>query len=299
MAELRTYIAKTGTKGTTVTDRVSQLSDGRVRHDMMSKGSALAASEILSIEEATSLRDGLSRILAPTPPTPNDPFARPGWQIVFLDTFDQNVAEGSFRAARADAWEPYGDDWPDTSKLGVRDSRTVSQSNGQLRIRHYTRTDGKPVAPALQPKVNGVVPSYTQARYEFRCKADSTIPGFGMANLLWPVSEAWPRDGEIDFPECPSSETVKCYMHRQNGTSPGDQDYFDAGVRLTDWHTYAWEWKAGMYLRLFVDDILVTEFTSRVPATPMRWVFQTETYSPKAQESGYLSVEHAAIWVPA
>ena len=80
-------------------------------------------------------------------------------------------------------------------------------------------------------------------RYAVRWKADA-IPGYKVAWLLWPDSEVWPRDGEIDFPEGNLDGTVEGFMHRQNGTSGGDQDHAGSAVRFGDgrWHTAVTEW---------------------------------------------------------
>jgi len=37
-------------------------------------------------------------------------------------------------------------------------------------------------------------------RYAIHFKADP-VPGYKTSWLLWPDSEKWPQDGEIDFPE--------------------------------------------------------------------------------------------------
>ena len=42
--------------------------------------------------------------------------------------------------------------------------------------------------------------SLLYGRYAVRFKIDP-VPGFKVAWLLWPASENWPQDGEIDFPE--------------------------------------------------------------------------------------------------
>ena len=74
-------------------------------------------------------------------------------------------------------------------------------------------------------------------------------------------------------------------MHRQNGTSGGDQDHFSSTAKVSDWHTYAMEWKSGS-CEFFIDGKSIGRSTSRVPNTPMRFVCQNETelnstYPPK------------------
>ena len=64
-------------------------------------------------------------------------------------------------------------------------------------------------------------------------------------------------------------------MHRQNGTSGGDQDAYRTCAKFPDWHTVAIEWKPN-FCR-FIDGNIIGTSTSRVPNTPMHWVLQSET----------------------
>jgi hypothetical protein len=123
---------------------------------------------------------------------------------------------------------------------------------GKLRVRIGIdrRTVRRPVqvgcAPVLQ---NGVVP----------------VAGFG--NL-----------SQGDFPEGELNWTIKAFMHRQNGTSAGDQDAYTTNSTYTDWHTAVTEWvPARQNLKFYLDEALIGHSTSRVPNTPMHWVLQTET----------------------
>jgi beta-glucanase (GH16 family) len=78
-------------------------------------------------------------------------------------------------------------------------------------------------------------------------------------------------------------------MHRQNGTSGGDQDELRPSMpaRFNDWHTTVIEWTPE-YLRFLLDGTPMRVWsggrltdcervTSRIPNTPMRWVLQSET----------------------
>lgn len=295
MTEVRTYMQPTGVKGRKgVISNISVLSDGRIRLDNRD-GDILVASLLFSEAEWTALR---AQPAPPPTPAP-DPIPIPGWKEIFRDEFVDDIPEGTFRSRRAGQWTPYGDDWPDMSHVGVRDSRCISQSGGLLRIHHGINADGKAMAPAIMPKLSGG--PFTALRWEMRIKADP-LPNYYAAPLLWPDSENWPTDGEIDWPEGGYMELAKCFMHRQDGTSGSDQDVYVSSARLQDWHTYALEWKAGKSLALFLDGTKVKEWTFRVPTTAMHPVLQTETYpgkgQPPASQTGYLLVDYVSIGIP-
>jgi hypothetical protein len=77
-------------------------------------------------------------------------------------------------------------------------------------------------------------------------------------------SGVWPRDGEIDFSEGDLQGSIGAFMHRQNGTSGGDQDGYRTSARFTDWHTAVVEWKPN-FCRFILDGTIVGTSTSRVP----------------------------------
>jgi beta-glucanase (GH16 family) len=139
-----------------------------------------------------------------------------------------------------------------------------------------------PQVAAPQPKINGTNDlNQLYGRYEVRFRADE-VNGYKTAWLLWPKSEKWPRDGEIDFVEGNLNSTIGAFMHRQGGTSGGDQDSFKPTARYNNWHTAALEWMPNR-LQVFLDGVAMKtttgadRVTSRIPNTPMRCVLQTET----------------------
>jgi beta-glucanase (GH16 family) len=76
--------------------------------------------------------------------------------------------------------------------------------------------------------------------------------------------------------------TIKAFMHRQGGTSGGDQDAFTSTAKFDTWHTLALEWTPSR-LQIFLDGTAMKttsgadRVTSRIPNTPMRCVLQSET----------------------
>jgi len=108
-----------------------------------------------------------------------------------------------------------------------------------------------------------------------RFRADA-VPGYKTAWLLWPDSEDWPSDGEIDFPEGDLSGTIGGFVHYRGGVSGSDQAAFATNATYTGWHTAIITWlPSGVTFRL--DGKTVGTTTTRIPNTPMHWVIQTET----------------------
>ena len=96
-----------------------------------------------------------------------------------------------------------------------------------------------------------------------------------MAFLLWPQSEVWPRDGEIDFPEGNLTATIDAYLHFQGAARGTDQVHFPTDATYGDWHTAVIEWTPDG-VSFVLDGELVGRATQRIPATPMRWTLQVE-----------------------
>jgi beta-glucanase (GH16 family) len=227
----------------------------------------------------------------------------PGWHQVFADDFTTDVPLGKFPGAVADKWSAYPDGWNDTTKNGTYyPSKVISIRNGVLNMYLHTE-NGIHMVSAPEPKIPGAVGSeggLLYGRYVIRFRADP-IPGYKTAWLLWPDSETWPRDGEIDFPEGDLDGTLSAFMHRQNGTSGDDQDAFDSSITYTAWHTATLEWLPSS-VRFFLDGKLIGTSTSRIPDTPMHWVIQTETATdgsvPSNTAAGNVQIDWVSVYVP-
>jgi beta-glucanase (GH16 family) len=221
----------------------------------------------------------------------------PGWHQVFSDNFIQNVPLGSFPAAVASKWgNSYPDGWLDTSKAGTYlPSKVVSISGGVMNLYLHT-AGGVHMVAAPVP----TLPTMTYGRYVIRFRSDS-IPGYKTAWLLWPNSEVWPRDGEIDFPEGALNGTIGGFVHYQGATSGSDQYAMpDTGVAYTGWHTAQIDWlPTGVTFSL--DGKVVGQTTQRIPNTPMHWVIQTETDggAPPASSAGNVQIDWVTVYTPA
>ena len=278
----------------------------------------------------------------PAPVTSTDPFAQtlttgpagatdpsgqsmpvgdlPGWRQTFADDFTTDVPIGGFSgcaaaatlmaqqcsglpAAVASKWWAYPDGWPDTQHNGqYYPSQVLSIHNGVLDNYIHTANGIHMVAAAV-PKIPGGVAGGGQqyGAYAVRFKSDS-LHGYKTAWLLWPDSNIWPAQGEIDFPEGDLDSTFTGFMHYMNATSGSQQDAYPTPASYSSWHTTVIEWAPGG-CRFFLDGHLVGSSTQHVPSDPMHWVLQTETAidgtTPSDTTSGHVQIDWVAAYAPA
>jgi hypothetical protein len=223
----------------------------------------------------------------------------PGWRQAYAEDFDVPAATGSFPgAAYGEHWDAYQDGWKDTSKNGTYlPSKVLSVHDGVLDYSIRTE-DGLHLvsAPVLKDTWG-----QTYGRYSVRFRADS-LPGYKTAWLLWPDSERWPDDGEIDFPEgdLAPGGTIGAFAH--HACAAGGQDAFASSTTFTSWHTATTEWLPGR-VTFLLDGAVLGVSTHAVPATAMHWVLQTETAlsggAPSDAVSGHVLVDWVALWTRA
>jgi hypothetical protein len=223
----------------------------------------------------------------------------PGWHQVFLDDFNTPVPLGSFPAAVSNTWWAYPSTAHDTTGNGRYDPEKVVSIGGGIMNMFIHTEGGEHLVAAPVPKVTAS-PKYGQlyGRYAVRFRADA-LPGYKTAWLLWPDSEHWPGDGEIDFPEANLDETIKGYVHHVGASSGSDQDAFSTSARYPDWHTAVIEWTPGKVV-FTLDGQVIGQTTDRIPNSPMHWVLQTETAltgpAPSNSTQGNVQIDWVAAW---
>jgi len=241
----------------------------------------------------------------------------PGWRQVFSDDFTTDVPLGGFSGCRwngdlmssdcsglpasvAAKWWAYPDGWPDTSHNGqYYPSQTLSIHNGMMDIYLHT-ADGIHMVAAPEPKIPGGPNGFglQYGAYVVRFKADA-LPGYKLAWLLWPDSEIWPSDGEIDFPEGELTSTFSGFMHWMGATSGSQQDVYPTTAGAQQWHTATIEWTPS-YCRFILDGQVIGTSTQRIPSDPMHWVLQTETSvdgtPPADATAGHVLIDWVAAY---
>lgn len=232
----------------------------------------------------------------------------PGWKQVFFDDFDRDAPVGSwanecspydvvYTGAEGQQWLTYPRCFPDTfDRRPYRADEVLSVDNGYL-VFDLHNVDGVPAGASASPILDTGSQYQTYGRYSVRMRVDTPdLDEYYVAWLLWPQSEQWPRDGELDFPEGWLSRTVGGWQHfAGEGSCDGCKiPSRDIGARFTDWHTYTIEWSPGR-VRYLLDDTVVLDSTQWVPTTPMRWQLQTETRGD-GNNRGRVLVDWAAVW---
>jgi len=245
----------------------------------------------------------------------------PGWQQIFTDDFNIDVAPGEFPHRVIDEWGAYPYPWRDTkgqrhdnpeSGGWYHPEKTVSIEDGVMRIRlHSEFLDGanKRLVAAPLPRIHGEGVPATEGqlygRYAIRFRADM-VHGYKTAWLLWPDSGVHPRDGEIDFPEGNLTDDVRGFMHWMRATRGDQQYYARSGQSYYDWNTAVIEWEPGRVAFYLNGELMQdasggsSEWFDRIPNTPMHWVIQTETrlddIQPTMADEGYVEIDWVAVW---
>jgi len=235
-----------------------------------------------------------------------------GWKQVFADDFTTNVALGSFPKAVSSKWWAYPDGWHDTSGHGQYNcTKVCSVQNGLLDLFIHTENgihyvaNPVPLFPGeTYNAYDGVHTAWNgqqYGRYVVRFRSDS-LPYYKTAWLLWPDSDNWPHDGEIDFPEGDLNKNICAYMHWMYATSGSTQDAYCSNANYQGWHTAILEWTP-THTTFTLDGVVLGNSTSNIPNTKMHWVLQTETAlapapAPSDTTAGHLQIDWVAGYIP-
>ena len=251
----------------------------------------------------------ISLVYCTTPSPPNIPTTAPaGWTLIYSEDFNVNATVGSFTnvgsswnlsspAAYVNSLFAYPLGWLDTSKNGqYNPSKTLSVDNSQLHIHLYAENTNFWVSAPLP-----ALPTMTYGRYEECFRVSQSSGSYKVAWLLWPDSNLWPNDGEIDFPETNLNSTISAYMHFANAS--GGQDAYSTSVIISDglWHVAITEWTAGQVL-FYLDGNLIGNSTTQVPSKPMHRVWQSETRlsggPPGINDSAIIDLAWSVVYIP-
>ena len=192
----------------------------------------------------------------------------------------QLVAEDDFNGSVLnDAnWVPYDE----ASSNGVShwNPKELSVGDGELRIHSHGKD------PSGAANYSGALAwslgagNQTYGQWVVRAKFDPGA-GYGPAILLWPQSNNWPHDGEIDLVESvqPTRDTALASLH-WGDTAPGNRDSGKLLGDFTRWHTYTVDWEPA-YVSIMVDSTVVYDTRKStqhptIPSTPMHLVIQQE-----------------------
>ena len=226
--------------------------------------------------------DDKARAAVPTDPGPQ-------WERVTADDFDtfRKEAYGTYDSVGA-----FGN--------GLRRSSAVGVSDGLLNITARGNVSG-----GMAHKLDR-----TYGRWEFRARTDRGR-GFGSAILLWPESERFPQDGEIDIMEVPSETRDRAHFIVHFAGPGGSDKVYGSWAEddFSQWHTFAVDWLPDR-LVFFIDGVERFRVTDRniIPKKPMHlcmqfdqgpkkdWITAPDATTPAAFA---LQVDWVRIYAPA
>lgn len=140
------------------------------------------------------------------------------------------------------------------------------------------------------------MPGQLYGRWEVCMKSPPGSENYHSVVLLWPDSENWPADGEIDFMEIlePTRQVVTAsVLHLK----PGDpalkadpNDYRKITIDATQWRAWAVEW-APDRIRGYVDGNEWFEVDRHIPTTPMHLAIQLDNFGGDISQGGQQIVD--------
>ena len=195
----------------------------------------------------------------------------PGWNEVFSDDFD------TASSLVWPQWQIYGGDQPPGDPGAWWDASHATLKDSILKLRGYQ--DPSDGSPAGAWATTGVKDRTAQlyGKWEVHARMDN---GRGIAPviLLWPESNRWPDDGEIDFAEDGGQDpraTDYMTVHYACGSDQDCNIQQSTPVDWSEWHTYGVEWTPGKIV-ITVDGKNVATDTSHVPDVPMNLAIQDQ-----------------------
>jgi beta-glucanase (GH16 family) len=194
-------------------------------------------------------------------------------------------AGGAGGTANVD-WRSSGGDEFNGSSLDTAAWNTYDSvggfGNGWRKPEAITQSDGTLKITARGDVTGGMGHEYGQlyGRWEFRARTEPGR-GFGSAILLWPDSEKWPEDGELDIMEVPDQARTKAHFVVHWGAE-NHVHGTDVTGDFTQWHTFAIEWLPDR-ITWYVDGVKKYENTDKaaIPTKPMHLTIQLDM-GPKA-----------------
>ena len=192
----------------------------------------------------------------------------------------QLVASDEFDGAALDTtkWSPY--DSKSSNGISQWKPSEVGVADGELRITGHGKD------PSGKANTSGALcwcrgdGDRTYGLWMARAKFDPGA-GFGVAMLLWPQSNVWPQDGELDLVESarPQKNTALSSVHWGSPPS-GQRDTGKLTGDYTQWHVYAVDWQPD-HIKYSIDGQTVydTRYSTKkpgIPNKPMHMVMQQE-----------------------
>jgi hypothetical protein len=179
-------------------------------------------------------------------------------------------------------WKVYGG--PGHAGNGRRVSTAAAVDNGQLAITGDPAGDTAGMA---------WMPGQFHGRWEVCMATPAGSENYHSVLLLWPDSEDWPSDGEVDFMEIldPARQTVEFNLHYG---PKNRQERTKVDVDATQWHSWAVEWTSERIVG-YLDGQPWFESAdpAHLPPGPMHLCIQLDNFGGDLSQGGRQSVDWA------
>lgn len=190
-----------------------------------------------------------------------------GWKLFASDDFNGN----SLNRSNWGVYEGRGN-----HNIGWRKSSAVSVYGGAAHVKGNNDIAG---GFAYQK-------GFTYGRYEIRAKLSKGGGGYNTALMLWPNSERWPEDVEVDISEIFSGAYGKSYSFH-HWAKDNKQTGKSTAIDTSQYHTYAVEWDAGK-VQYSIDGKVTMTITEKaaVPHNPHFMAIQLDVANKGKRVNG-------------
>ena len=203
-----------------------------------------------------------------------------GTQAAVTQKWGKPVGGDEFdgKAVDESKWTRYGD-YPGHDGNGMRLKEKDTVGGGHLTV--SGDKDGNTGGVAWKK-------GQTHGRWEARMRVQQKDGGgnpYHPVLILWPDSDKWPDDGELDYAESDAGSTkMQAFLHYGNGSENGGQDpyTYDQKLDTSKWHNYAVEW-TGDHIAGYIDGKEWFKDTNpkAQPPGPMHQTIQLDDFFPE------------------
>lgn len=140
------------------------------------------------------------------------------------------------------------------------------------------------------------MPGQLYGRWEICMKSPPGSPNYHSVALLWPDSENWPTDGEIDFMEILQGDrqvVTASVLHVRPGdpsTRADPNDHRKIRIDATQWLSWAVEWTPE-HIKGYVDGVEWFEVVRHIPTGPMHLAVQLDNFGGDISAGGQQFVD--------
>jgi len=195
------------------------------------------------------------------------------WKLVYKDSFHKQLNTSS-------AWMVYNVGGSSNTGTEWFSNKQVTVSGGQLHIKGYVDRSVMPDGRIVTGGLGLWYRPMTYGKYEMMVRMQACTD-VKYAWMLWPYSNRWPQDGEIDFAEDEGGNRKLTTASLSYAGSSGQrltapQDYATPAGGMSAWHVVGVEWTPTSVRYTMDGAHWGATKTTHIPRKPMVLVLQTE-----------------------